>query len=286
MKIAVGHQYRTHRSSRLLKQIIESGEIGKIARVLWTWMEFRPEKYYTRDIWRSTWEHSGGGVLMNQASHDLDLACWLIGTPVEVSAFIGNQFHDTDVEDVVCANIIFKEGAFGSFQFTVNNAKHHNIRHIEGDHGVIVMPDVQSLTWDKADLIRVGIYPSSVKDMAGQLKGAAEQPKMKWKTISNSENPSWYRRLISPKRFLPNLNGKRKHGLTVLLDDFIDAILNGHEPMVNGRNCRMTVELINAIILSAFKRKSVRIPIDWDEYDILYNDLKAGKTKVPKFFRL
>ena len=71
--LAVGHNYRTFPVNVRLKELLP--QLGPIQRVLWQWLENRPESYYDRDIWRSTWRHAGGGVLMNQTSHDLDLMC-------------------------------------------------------------------------------------------------------------------------------------------------------------------------------------------------------------------
>ncbi|MDP6775514.1 MAG: Gfo/Idh/MocA family oxidoreductase, partial [Candidatus Latescibacteria bacterium] len=88
LKLAVGHNYRTFPGNRALKRLIDDGVLGEISRVCWMWLETRSESYYDRDIWRCTWEHAGGGVLMNQTSHDIDLLCWMLGDPVEVSAMI------------------------------------------------------------------------------------------------------------------------------------------------------------------------------------------------------
>ena len=65
LKLAVGHNYRTFPGNRAMKQLIEEGALGEIYRVLWMWLDTRSEAYYQRDIWRCTWEHAGGGVLMN-----------------------------------------------------------------------------------------------------------------------------------------------------------------------------------------------------------------------------
>ena len=77
IKLAVMLQYRTYRASQILKKVIESGYLGKIQRVLWTWNEFRPDGYFKRDQWRTTWQHAGGGITLFQNIHDLDLICWL-----------------------------------------------------------------------------------------------------------------------------------------------------------------------------------------------------------------
>ena len=262
LKLCVGHQYRTYRTPQTMKHLIDTGAIGNIMRVLWTWIEFRPESYYARDIWRQTWRHAGGGVLMNQTSHDLDLICWLVGEPVQVSAMIGNQFHKIEVEDVVCANVLFANGIFGSIQLTINQPRGYSIRQIAGDKGTIAMPDVQSLTNNREDHILLGTYENSLTDLVGQAPRIAGQPEISWQPVELRDEPG---------------------GHDLLMDGFIDAILNGGEPLVNGVSARPTVELINAIVLSALRKKTVDVPVDREEYDELFEALSNGSLQTPRF---
>ncbi|HEY9854065.1 MAG TPA: Gfo/Idh/MocA family oxidoreductase [Leptolyngbyaceae cyanobacterium] len=301
LKIGVAHQYRTYRSPQKIKHLIEEGAIGKISRILWSWVEFRPESYY-RDRWHSTWQHSGGGVLMNQASHDLDLICWLIGKPKQVSALIGNQLHKAEIEDIVCANVLFENGAFGSLQLTINQPRGYSIRQIAGDKGIVVVQDVQSLTSDRYDRILLGTYEDRLSKMAIDLGGNHDQPKTKWQTLDIKKDPNlenlirqWDRqasqklkeiKLLKYPSLLQRLGLLKKedppHHL-ILMDSFIDAILNGGEPIVNGENTLPTIELINAIILSALRNKTVDFPIDREEYDSLFEELSSRAIEVPIF---
>ena len=262
LKLCVGHQYRTYRTPQTMKHLIDSGTIGNIMRVLWTWIEFRPESYYARDIWRQTWRHAGGGVLMNQTSHDLDLICWLIGEPVQVSAMIGNQSHQMEVEDVVCANVLFANGAYGSIQLTINQPRGYSIRQIAGDKGTIAIPDVQSLASDNEDHILLGTYEESLTKLVAQTTGIAGQPEISWQPVELRDEPG---------------------GHDVLMDSFIDAILNGGEPLVNGVSALPAVELINAIVLSAMRKKTVDVPVDRGEYDELFEALSSGSLQPPRF---
>ena len=262
LKLCVGHQYRTYRTPQTMKHLIDTGAIGNIMRVLWTWIEFRPESYYARDIWRQTWRHAGGGVLMNQTSHDLDLICWLIGEPVQVSAMIGNQFHQIEVEDVVCANVLFANSAYGSIQLTINQPRGYSIRQIAGDKGTIAIPDVQSLASDNEDHILLGTYEDSLTQLVGQSTGIAGQPEISWKPVELRNEPG---------------------GHKVLMDSFIDAIFNGGEPLVNGVSALSAVELINAIVLSAMRKKTVDVPVDREEYDELFEGLSSGTLQIPRF---
>ena len=259
LKLCVGHQYRTYQTPRTMKHLIDTGAIGDIMRLLWTWIEFRPESYYARDIWRQTWRHAGGGVLMNQTSHDLDLICWLVGEPVQVSAIIGNQFHQMEVEDVVCANVLFANGAFGSIQLTINQPRGYSIRQIAGDKGTIAIPDVQSLTNNREDHILLGTYENSLTDLVGRTSGIAGQPEVSWQPVELRDEPG---------------------GHDALMDSFIDAILNGGEALVNGVSALPAVELINAIVLSAMRKKTVDVPVDRGEYDELFEALSSGSLQI------
>ena len=262
LKICVGHQYRTYRTPQTMKHLIDTGAIGNIMRVLWTWLEFRPESYYDRDIWRQTWRHAGGGVLMNQTSHDLDLICWLVGKPIQVSAIIGNQSHRMEVEDVVCANVLFENGAFGSIQLTINQPRGYSIRQIAGDKGTIAIPDVQSLTNNREDQILLGTYENSLTDLVEQAPRIAGQPEISWQPVELRDEPG---------------------GHDILMASFTDAILNGGEALVNGESALPAVELINAIVLSAMRRKTVDVPVDRGEYDELFKELSSGSLKIPRF---
>ena len=262
LKICVGHQYRTYRTPQTMKHLIDTGAIGNIMRVLWTWIAFRPESYYARDIWRQTWRHAGGGVLMNQTSHDLDLICWLIGQPVQVSAIIGNQFHQIEVEDVVCANVLFENGAFGSIQLTINQPIGYSIRQVAGDKGMIAIPDVQSLAGDAEDDFLLGTYTNPLTEMLVGTANIAGQPEVSWQ----------------PVEFRDALGAH-----DALMDSFTDAILKGGEPLVSGVSARPAVELINAIVLSAMRKKTVDLPVDRGEYDELFEALSSGSLQTPRF---
>ena len=262
LKLCVGHQYRTYQTPQTMKHLIDTGAIGNIMRVLWTWIEFRPESYYDRDIWRQTWRHAGGGVLMNQTSHDLDLICWLVGKPVQVSAMIGNQSHKMEVEDVVCANVLFENGAFGSIQLTINQPRGYSIRQIAGDKGTIAIPDVQSLTNNREDHILLGTYEDSLTDLVGRASRIAGQPEISWQPVELRDEPG---------------------GHDILMASFTDAILNGGEALVNGESALTAVELINAIVLSAIKKKTVDVPVDREEYAELFDGLSSGSIQTPRF---
>ncbi|MBI2202005.1 MAG: Gfo/Idh/MocA family oxidoreductase, partial [Armatimonadetes bacterium] len=153
--LAVGHNYRTFPGNLKLKQLIDTGQLGPLYRVLWQWLENRPEAYYRRDLWRCTWRHAGGGVLMNQASHDLDLICWLLGDPVEVSAMVGNFAHQHEVEDTALANIRFASGAYASVQLSTCGPC-LNYRQLCGEQGIVFFQDERNANVHVPQVFRLG----------------------------------------------------------------------------------------------------------------------------------
>jgi len=264
LKICVGHQYRTYSTPQRMKELIDSGVLGPLQRILWTWLEFRADSYYRRDPWRCNWRQAGGGVLLNQTSHDLDLICWLAGAPVEVSAQIGKQLHSyLEVEDIACATVRFEGGALGSFQGSVNQPGAFSLRQLAGDRAMMVIQDVKSLTGDLTDEILLGHYGDNLSTMTANIEAITGQPSISWESI-NTEPSS----IDSPT------------GHERLLDSFVMAILQGRDPYVTGQSARMTVEFINAIILSAMKKRTVELPFDPAEYDELFSRLVNGDVSL------
>ena len=284
LKISVGHQYRLHHSPQTMKRIIDSGQLGRIMQVLWTWAEFRPEIYYARDAWRKSWRRAGGGLLMNQASHDLDLICWLFGRPEAVSAEVVNQLHNMELDDAFSASVVFGGGVLATLQMTINRPRAFSVRHVVGDRGMLVMPDVRSLAGDEKDLIQLGLFEDSLVELNAQMRDAHDQPAIEWRTVSAPDGRRDLEKLLRPARLwrrLGILKRRRKTtGMPILMRSFVDAVLTDGEPLVSGASARPAVELINGILLSAVRRKPVEFPVDASEYDELFEELCAGESRI------
>lgn len=254
--LAVGHNYWTFPGNRTLKTLIDDGQIGPVTRVLWQWLENRPEAYYRRDIWRCTWRHAGGGVLMNQASHDVDLLCWLMGDPVEVSAMIANRAHAHEVEDTAVASIRFAGGALANVQFST--ATHRlNYRQVWGERGMILFQDERNANVHAPEIFRLARYAEPLPRVIQNHPDLTGQPEITWQNVAcdHASGPS-------------------------LLDSFIDAIRHGGQPVADGLSARRTLELINAIVLSGVQKTTVKMPLDRAAYDTLLDDLSAGRIKI------
>lgn len=183
VKLGVGFQYRTFSTPKIIKQALESGEIGTVQRGLWTWHRFCPQTYFAHSPWHVSWKLAGGGVVMYHVAHDLDLMRWFFGQPAEVCAMMGNQLHDVEVEDIASIVIRFQSGAQIVLQATTNQIRAHNIRQISGDKGLLVLPDVKSQSEDKPDTVLLGTYPRSLHEITHQLHNYMEQPETRWRSL-------------------------------------------------------------------------------------------------------
>ena len=131
---------RTNPVYQEMKRIVASGELGEIRRtniVITDW--FRAQSYYDSGAWRATWKHDGGGVLLNQAPHNLDLWQWICGMPASVRAFCGfGRWHDIEVEDDVTAYVEYANGATGTFITCTGETPGTNRFEISMDGGQLV----------------------------------------------------------------------------------------------------------------------------------------------------
>ena len=140
---------RTNKLYQKIKEIVASGELGEIRRSNWiitNW--YRSQSYYNSGGWRATWKGEGGGVLLNQDPHQLDLWQWLVGMPVRLRAFCQFGKHrDIEVEDEVTAYAEYANGATGVFITTVAETQGTNRLEIVGDHGKVVVEEGKLRYW-------------------------------------------------------------------------------------------------------------------------------------------
>jgi predicted dehydrogenase len=240
----VMYQMRTSAKIRRAKQIISSGELGEIQRVHWTATDwFRTQAYYDSGSWRATWKGEGGGVLLNQCPHNLDVLCWLTGLPSRVTARIGlGKFHKIEVEDDVTAMLEWPNGATGVFITTTGEAPGTNYFEIIGDRGRLVIGG-NFLEFTKTE--------ESVREYCKTNAGRMSTPK------SN----------VIREEF-PNQVLHRE-----LMQAFIDAILDRKPPAAPGVEGIWSVELANAMIMSGIKGKTVDLPMDRNGYDRMLKKL-------------
>lgn len=232
------YNQRTNPIYQKLKDLIESGELGEIRRTNWIITDwYRPQSYYDSGSWRATWAGEGGGVLLNQDPHQLDLWQWTCGMPKRVRAFCGfGKHHDIEVEDDVTAYVEYENGATGVFVTSTSDAPGTNRFEVSGDRGKIVIEDGKFTFWRNR-------IPEP--EFNAEFKGGFGQPEV-WKC----EIPVWG----------PNL----QH--VGILRNFTDAILKGAKLLAPGEEGIRGLTISNAMHLSAWTDSWVDLPIDEELY--------------------
>ena len=233
-----------------IKQIVDDGVIGAIRRSNWiitTW--WRPDAYYEASAWRATWGGEGGGVLVNQAPHQLDLWQWLCGMPRSLMAKVGFGFRrDIAVEDEVTVLADYGEGVTGVFVTATHDPAGTDRLEILGDRGKIVVEgsSAATLTRFAADERELSARLSVADGFALAAGGDTSEP---YSTEQIEVESRW---------------GAQHAGV---LANFASAITRGTDLLAPGAEGINGVRLANAVHLSAWTGKEV--PVDFDEQEYL-----------------
>ncbi len=230
---------RTDPFYQKIRALIQSGELGEIRRVNWiitNW--FRTAAYYAGGGWRATWAGEGGGVLLNQCPHNLDLLQWLFGMPASVRAFCRfGRYHDIEVEDDVTAYLLFKNGATGVFVTSTGEAPGTNRLEIAAERGKLVYED-ERLTFTRNEVEMTAF------NRASELAFAAP--------------PVW-------NVTIPIAGHGEQH--IGILKNFADAVLDGAPLIAPAQEGIHSVELANAMLYSTFTGQTVELPLDGNAYE-------------------
>ncbi|GBC94204.1 Glucose--fructose oxidoreductase [bacterium HR15] len=256
-KFGIMYQMRTRPENRAARRLIEQGAIGEVRRTLLITAWYRTQAYYDSGGWRATWAGEGGGVLINQAPHYLDLFQWLGGLPARVFAQIRTRLHDIEVEDEAFALLEYPNGAHGYLYATTNEVPDENAIEICGDRGKLCLYNGKLEFWQFEHSIREFTFQS--EEMWGSIH--AERIEVPLET--------------------PPEGALRDH--PAIIQNFARSILYDEALIAPGEEGLAVVELINALILSGKRGVPVSIPVDRAAYDALIAELKAQsrpKTRV------
>jgi predicted dehydrogenase len=215
-----------------LKKAVEAGKFGRITLGETTCKWWRPQSYYDEGGWKGTKALDGGGALMNQAIHNVDLLLWMMGTPTHVTGFTTTLAHERiEVEDTAVACLRFASGALGVIQATtsVHPGLPKTIA-VHGDRGTAVIEQEDILRWD---FVPETEDDHSVKARFAQKTGAS----------GGSSNPAAISHLYHARQ----------------LTDFVESIASGRKPLVDGREGRRAVEVILAVYESAASGRTVEV---------------------------
>ena len=269
VKLGIMFNQRTNKLYQKIREIVASGELGEIRRSNWiinTW--WRPDSYYRQSDWRATWGGEGGGVLVNQAPHQLDLWQWICGTPVEVTSVNINGAHrDIAVENDVTIITKYANGATGSFITCTHDAIGTDRLEIDFDGGKIVVENSLKATVYRMTKEGKRIDEKYMNDNIGMMELAML-------TRSNGGGG-----LYEVEEFQNNDAWGVQHG--TVMANFASHVLFGTDLLAPGADGIMGVRLANASQLSAWTGKTVSYPCDEAEYNAKLNELIAAEGKFP-----
>ncbi len=245
---------RTDPKYKKLRELITSGELGEVRRVNWIITDwFRSEAYYASGGWRGTWKGEGGGVLINQCPHQLDLLQWLFGMPVRVTARVGlGARHQIEVEDEVTAILDYANGATGVFITSTGEAPGTNRLEVAAERGKVVIED-GTVRWTR-NTMPTTEYSRTTAERFGRPET--------WKV----EIP---------------VNGSGGQHVEVL-QNFVDAVLDKKPLIAPADEGIRSVELGNAMLLSGLTGKPVDLPMDGAAFESKLQQLIAASTLQKK----
>jgi predicted dehydrogenase len=243
-KLGVISQRRWYPPTLRVKQAIDDGKIGKPVMGTINMLGWRDKDYYQSDPWRGKWDLEGGGVLVNQAPHQLDLFCWLMGPIDEVYGHWANLNHPyIEVEDTALAIVKFKSGAIGNI--IVSNSQKPGIYgkvHVHGENGA-----------------SVGVQTEGGAMFIAGMAPVLEPPVNDLWTIPGEEGK--LDEFVKEDNELFEKVDPAVYFIRLQIEEFLDALEHGREPLVNGEEGRKSVELFSAIYRSTRDNKPVKFPL-------------------------
>ncbi len=247
-------QHRTRPIMMRIKQLVESGEIGEVFRVSMicsTW--FRTQAYYDSGAWRGTWDGEGGGVLINQAPHHLDLFTWIAGLPKRVVGLLGTRTHKIEVEDTGNFLCDYGDGKVGYIYATTTELPGMEQFMVCGDKATVVA---------EHHTLKIGRLAYPIKEFTMGSGTALADEKIKntaeWEETDYSTN---------------------KGGTHIqVIRQFAAHLLRGEPLVADGEQSIRELELSNAMYVAGYKNKAVDLPVDPVEIDRLVGKLERERS--------
>ena len=243
--LAVNFQQRFRNAIVKAKQLIDAGEIGELMRVFSVEPWYRTEAYFRLSSWRGTWRGEGGGVLMNQSPHTLDLVCYLAGVPAKVWGWTRTRGHRIETEDTMQAMLEMPNGAPGYITASTFEAGAEKRLQIVGERGMIEILE---------ETVRISRFEQPIREHMHANPEPFAAPAKTTEVLN-----------------LPDESG----GHLAVYQDLVAAIREGRKPLVTGEEGRKSLELANAITLSSSEDRAVRLPIDRAAYSALLAKLQS-----------
>ncbi len=231
-------------------RIVESGKIGQIYRSCMISPEFRSQAYYDSGTWRATWTGEGGGVMMNQAPHIMDVFVQLCGMPSAVCGNTETRMHRIEVEDLAEATLKYPGGGTGYLYCSTNESGPGQMIEIFGDKGKLVLRN-------------------------NELKFFQFKPGIK-RFLATSKEMWGGPQLVEVPLKIP----VKKTGHASVIGNMVRHLLRGEKLLTPGASGVASLELANAIMLSAYEKRWIKLPISRAKYDTMLAKLRRGSKFV------
>ena len=253
VKFGIMFNQRTNPLYAKARQIVQSGQLGQTKRLVWiitNW--YRTQAYYDSGSWRATWGGEGGGVLLNQAPHNLDLWQWIFGMPKRVRAFCNfGKYHKIDVEDDVTIFGEYENGATATFITTTGEAPGTNRLEISGDRGKLVIED----------------------------------GKLKWWKLSEPEREFCFTSkegFYNPPTHYEEFCDEIPEGHPQVLEAFAKSILTDSEMVARGEEGLNSLSISNAAYISAWTDDWAELPTDEAFFEKKLTELSEKEKLNPR----
>ncbi len=245
VRLGVISQRRWYEPVLRMRQAIDAGQIGTPGLGVVMMLSWREPSYYRSDPWRGRWDTEGGGVLVNQAPHQLDLLQWFMGPITEISGAWANLNHpEVEIEDTAVATVRFASGGLGSIVASLSQRPGITTRvHIHGRNGA-----------------SIGVETDRGATFIAGMTGVVEPALNDLWTIPGEEGALARFEAEDRARFATIDPLAHYHALQI--DDFLDAVLNDRAPLVTGEDGRTVVAMFQAIYRSQRERRPILFPLD------------------------
>ena len=245
VKLGVISQRRWYKPVKRVKEAIDAGKIGKPVFGTVNMLGWRDKEYYDADEWRGTWKMEGGGVLVNQAPHQLDILLWYMGKIDELYGIRRNLNHPyIEVEDTAVAIVKFKNGGIGNI--IVSNSQKPGIFgkvHVHGKNGA-----------------SVGVQTDGGAMFIAGMSTVQEPPVNDLWTVPGEEK--YLEKWVKEDSDFFNSIDATVYYMEQQIEDFLEALEDDREPLITGEDGRLTVELITAVYRSARDNMPVKFPLN------------------------
>ena len=261
LTFGIMYNQRTNKLYRFAKELVETGRLGEMKRINWiitNW--YRPQAYYNQGGWRGTWAGEGGGVLINQCPHQLDLFQWLGGMPSMIRGYakVGRN-RDINVENDVTAYMEYPNGATGVFITSTHDFPGTNRLEIDGDKGKIVIEN-NKLVFTELEVAE-SVFNATNKKFMPSIPSH--------KTV---------KRMSKVGELMMNVFGQH----TGIINNFTNHIVNGEPLIAPGADGIRGLTISNAIHLSSWTGEAVELPIDEDKFIDELEKRKAEERESSK----